>query len=167
MNSDREFVDFEYPRPFLSICAACVFVMFGILLGSTNAWTKLKTAIFQWSSGSQPTARRNRRETLNKDTDDSKDESSEQTTLKKKENQKKKKKRKAENEKEDAEECEHLNVYSSSLFFQNIPDQISENELKNYLKRVTDSVPLLLRFADDDKGVVVTFDRNQGLYGVK
>jgi hypothetical protein len=166
MNSDGEFVD---SRTFLSICAACVFVMFGILLGSTNAWTKLKTAIFQWSSGSQPTARCNRRETLNKDTDDSNDgnSGSEQTTVKKKEKQKKKKKRKAEDEKEDAEECEHTNVYLSSLFFQNIPDQISENELKNYLKRVTDSVPLLLRFADDDRGVVVTFDRNQGLYGVK
>jgi hypothetical protein len=54
-------------------------------------------------------------------------------------------------------------VYPNMLLFHNLPDDLTESHLKTHLELITRSVPLKMRFTDDD-GAVVTFDRPQSMY---
>ena len=52
-------------------------------------------------------------------------------------------------------------TYPNKLLFLNLPDNVTENHLKTFLKLVTGCTPIELRYGDEES-VLATFDKHQG-----
>ena len=52
-------------------------------------------------------------------------------------------------------------TYPNKLLFLNLPDNVTENHLKTFLKLVTGCTPVELRYGDEES-VLATFDKQQG-----